>query len=701
MQKIKTEKIKGIPFNLLNIVSLGRAIKTCTNTYSKNIIQPYFKFFKYLISEKNKKLVFKTVSIWILIMVIMLSVGHVIISSIAPKKDDSSLQLIMQQKEELKTNFNGVGMDNIDMGGSEEQKENSKNQYVALKLFVFFGGIKGILLLLEKPTVLVTYTPNFTGVGKEFVTDKTWYQKIDFKKLFKNATAPLVEAILYIGWLVFILFFAYKALCLFNPLIGDEDDPNGKIQDFVTKLIITVLMFLLYPFFFSVLIEFFNAITQLILSVGSIKAETTITGTLFSFLDQTTDSFKRNLNFGDDLFQNAIAIFKFIFQTASDFIANINPVNYAVNELTVLSIGLPILFAVIALIFLSICGVVRVFSVALLYVLYGLIVPFHMFEKSEIVQNYWKEVVSNLFQQLIYAVIIKMGLLLLLGLIEARAFTDIIGLFIYSICILSIFGFINTAPMFAARIYGNLFSTYQDSQISGMFKNVATKPIKAGVGLASTFLSDSFLSNKEGSISNSINDIGVGKTRQERVNSIGGTTANDLPKNAYKKQNTILKDSTSSIQAKSFKNNKFAVTDHKSDIASIGIDGQFFASNQNNGFTSLYQTKEDAIKDKAEGVYDYKGSVNVIDSTNYAGKSAYSTNNNIPTLKDNITDKEAEKNLNQTKQYNTENNINGYTTTLYPQSVYDTYGNNKNIPKDTPRISKTTVYSDSINNKPK
>jgi hypothetical protein len=696
---LKKVFLAGLPLNILSLKSYADLGSKIVRGYKKNLYTPYLDYFNYLKTLSLKERL-KSLTIYISLFIVIFGIGFAVISTTRPPKTETNYSILDQQKGELQQDFNGVGFDKIDMNDKNQQ-----SQYIALKLWINFNGIKALLILVDKPSVLLTYTPNITGVGKEFTTDPSWYQKINFKEVFKNSVSGVVESLLFFSWLLFSFFFVLKALWLFNPLSNEKDkDP----KELVVRIIITLMMYALYPYFISTLIETVNAISSLVFKASK---ERTVATEFMSLLDAVIDLYTRKVDLKEgDLLGNAIKILKFMFDTTTDFVSNLNPIKWVNNEVTVQAITIPLVIASIGLILLTIQGFVKVMTVTVLFALYPLIVPFHLFEDNDITENYWKELIGTLLQQPIFVIMLSISMGLFSELLKARAYDEPVGLFIYAIMIMVLFGFMNTAPIFALRIYGNIFSGLHDRQITSGVGASLTAPIRGAVNIGSSLMGSAIsgAGQKFGSDSVSNSPLPDFSTKSFDVNNAmtgdKSTASNNISQEIKKPHkvdfdNKQLSNPVKSIQGKTFSNNGYNVTPHNPDIGTIAVEGKYFASDNSNGFTSLYNSENDANSDQAKNIYELEKSFNLQDTTNYKGTENYGSINNSQPLKDNVINSKAYEHLTNHQEYNQNNGVDGLTTTVYPRQAFESYGSVKNIPKDYPRINKSIVYKDSISSK--
>jgi hypothetical protein len=611
------------------------------------------------IIQLPKKQAFKIICSWISCFTILMLLGYSFLgayfnTAINSINQDIVKPVEIQQVQERKE-FDGVG-------------STEGNQDVANRLYIHFGIMKAFIFIFD-PLIngVLMFTPDVTGVntgfdvGQDKVT--TVNSKYDFGKVFGSAGKGISAGILFVGYLIFTLFFCLEIVAkFFYEALNLERD---SWQNLMFRFFSTMMAFVAYPFIIAGLIDVINALNIVFVNVSIPGVaqfvsdnSKNVTGLMNGILDSIVNQYQKNPFEGTNIDINkppwewSISIdFNQLFKSVTETIeGQVNPLKNITNGIQATLIVVS-MYLSLALLFLNLLTfVVRIFNILLLYICFPLVVPFHMKRDSEVVSNYWKELIGLLVHQPFFLLAFK-ALTLVIGLMVAYNFTsDFTGTIFMLLFLVAGFSMMLATNIISSRIWGNVFSAVVNSQIAQKGVDFMFKPLRGAVntGFAVKSMIDKspmkspeqinndFVKNVSQNTSqnpikvpnvntgNSYNNSGIKvPTKEQIVNNISSSSEIPVSNLTSKSNNTQLLDSTKSKQGQYLSNLGYNVTSQDDNNGVIGVEGKWFATDSSDGLTRLYTSKEDALaNEKNESkIYEVQGKFGVLDTVNYNGMS--------------------------------------------------------------------------------
>ncbi len=545
----------------------------------------------------------------------------------------------------------------------------------ALKNIV--AGFKPIL------DVFVSNTPDVTGISTNQVNFATG--SFDTAKTFSNKLLGLVIS-------VYTLFLILEGIIILKDINTKKQRDIGSI---VMNHVFTIIILISTPYILSYSIIGVNAFCQFILGGKD------LTSFLVEFLDKIQQGFQPNSD------QSPLSILLGGIQTFA------NPVKTLFDGFRAFLALFPIVL--IALLYILVIGqfVIRFIKLYFLAAIYPIVIIFMASPiKTDYVGRYWNTWITTLLHQAFfifgYAIIQGFLLNMLANGVGIEQIVILIGSLI----------FLYNVNSFSSEIIGGVVHRGGNA-INAVIGDVAGGSIGAvlfgqkaamqSVGGGNTsHLQNSGLSKREaftGFLPGSTNKSS-GFNKSSKSTGFGSSNVS-TPKSNFNSNNTgsatnskhnQLADITQSKQAQAFSKNNYAVSPVYQEEGVIGVEGNWWAYNQSNGITTLYNSKEDALEDRvpASDIYPVSGKFNLQDTSNYAGRTVYEERSGVE-LGVNATDSNMKKSLTSARFENKEKGIDGITTTQVSKNQKAKLGSEEKINKDTPRIQKTTVYTKNLN----
>lgn len=496
-------------------------------------------------------------------------------------------------------------------------------------------------------------------------------------------TFPIL--VLLLSWQVVSLLFYAK-----------DERSREDLSSLLKRLLVVIIMFIFTPYILSYSIGFTNGLNQYILGNEQIS------GYLKSFFDQI----KLNYKVEGGVFGLAKGLW-------DNLSSGLNPAQNLANTLQLILVLTPVYISLLIFLFIIFQFVIRFLKLYFLAVVYPFIIIFYLNKNSQITTNFWKEWTTSLVHQTGFI----MGYKIINDLVLDVLKTGGVGLEQLLIYIGGLL-FLLSINVITGQLWGNAFSAISDSFMAKSLGSLVSAPFSATAGAVAGFGagaigvptrnslsgfagsrirekmmgkqsgSNGFVSKKYNSGSNSNSSFG---SKALALNS--GNKGSDME----------LKDPTKSKSAQRMSSNGYDVTGVSQKEGVIGVSGTWQAyDNPQSGITSLYENKQDALRDgvrNPEKLYPVSGNYNMLDTVNYLGMKNYAQRTGIKPLPDNSPNKLVNQTLNDLKADNLKNNISGITTSQYPREVMEKFGGKP--PKDTPRIQKGFVYTDSVKNSKK
>jgi len=352
-------------------------------------------------------------------------------------------------------------------------------------------------------------------------------------------------------------------------------DNTYELKSFAVRLVIVVILFLTVPHVLSYSIQFNN------LLVAKISQTQQFTGFLEEYFDKSQEKIDANENseqFGIPSFD--IALRGGIFKSLGKFIVQ------------VFLFALTFLFLLCGFLYLGFQFVIRFSTLLFLGVIYPIVLPFALTEKTQnIVQTFFKTWFTFLIQQPAFVLGFAIATDIFKSILESQG--PSVGMLFFYTGFLFFLGGVN---MLVARIFGDVWSSMSNNMMAAVSTRTIMAPINSSIGNFKTGVTGN--KSFSNALGNQIRNRFLTKQSFSDYSS-----SNSQNKQSYSSNNTnkeYKENKTSSPVApfsQSLSQKGFNIQSENPKQGIVSVSGRAYKHEDKNGLTSYYPTITEAIQD--------------------------------------------------------------------------------------------------------
>lgn len=391
--------------------------------------------------------------------------------------------------------------------------------------------------------------------------------------------------------------------------IGSEN--VEQLKSFVKRFVIVIALFLIVPFALTYTIQFNNLLVDKI----------TTTQHFTTFLTDYFDKTQEQIDQGHDSEKYGIPSFdmsltKGIFRSLGKFIVQ------------VFLFALTFLFLLCGFLYLGFQFVIRFASLLFLGVLYPIIIPFALSERTEsVVYTFFKTWFTFLIQQPAFVLGFSIATDIFSSILKSQG--PSVGLLFFYTGFLFFLGGVN---MLVARLFGDIWTTMSSNMSAALSTRIATSPVQSSLrdfkrGFVGGSVSNNFGRYLRSSFSKPPEDESLKKVANEVLAESNGYTNKVSPAHSNGmvniSKNANLPDYSHKLSHKGL---DVQIENSRQGLVSIKGDAYTYKNPKSN-LVSYYPTRLDAIQD---GVPEEKIEKVTLDSAQFIDLSAFNSKNPNP-----------------------------------------------------------------------
>lgn len=385
-------------------------------------------------------------------------------------------------------------------------------------------------------------------------------------------------------------------------------DNTQQLKSFAIRFLIVIVLFITVPSVLSYSIQFNNLLVEKI----------SVTQQFTSFLNEYFDKAQEQINQNQDSEKYGIPSFDMslksgIFHSLGKFIVQ------------VFLFALTFLFLLCGFLYLGFQFVIRFASLLFLGVIYPIVIPFALSQRTEgVVYSFFKSWFTFLIQQPAFVLGFSIATDIFTSILKAQG--PSVGMLFFYTGFLFFLGGVN---MLVARIFGDIWSTMSTNMLAAISTRAVSSPVRSTIGDFKRGLVGGSLSNNFGRyIHNSV-------TKKKQTDDPNSPPSNEggsnHPKNNWEIPPDLIKTNSGKVtppfsQKLSDKGLTIEAENPKQGVVSVSGETYTYHDSKS-GLTSYYPTRFEAIQD---GIPEGKLQRTTLDRAQFIDLSSFHAKNPNP-----------------------------------------------------------------------